>query len=182
MATMSTDQDRSRTLHAYLLPALSLVLFLAAVWAIHSELAAWRLADVTAAIAALPAWTLAAAILAAALGYGFLALYDIMRTGPGDLSFPVHWAATAATSFVASPSKYREALGRAGFEVVHERDRGAFAREAFGKAQAAAATGELPPLGIHILMKTDVRLKLENVIRNVERGVIAPYELIGEAR
>ena len=31
-------------------------------------------------------------------------------------------------------------------------------------------------------MKTDVRLKLENVIRNVERGVIAPYELIGEAR
>ncbi|MGH6902558.1 MAG: class I SAM-dependent methyltransferase, partial [Geminicoccaceae bacterium] len=111
------------------------------------------------------------------------AIYDVMRTGEGELSFPVHWAATAETSFVASAAEYREALAAAGLEIRAERDRSEFARAFFREAQArAAAAGGPPPLGVHILMKGDVAQKAANVIANLENGLIAPIELICQAR
>ena len=55
---------------------------------------------------------------------------------------PVHWAASAETSFVASAAAYRQALEAAGFEIVKERDRGAFAREFFRQVTARIAEAE----------------------------------------
>ena len=78
MASALTSAIPKRALGAYLLPALSLVLFLAAVWAIYRELAGWQLTDIMAAITALPAWSLASALVAAALGYAVLSLYDVL--------------------------------------------------------------------------------------------------------
>jgi ubiquinone/menaquinone biosynthesis C-methylase UbiE len=110
-------------------------------------------------------------------------IYDLMRTGAGELRFPVHWAASAETSFVASAAEYRQALAAAGFEIRSERDRSEFARRVFREAQARAAeSGGPPALGVHILMKSDVAQKLANVIANVEDGLIAPVELICRAR
>ena len=95
----------------------------------------------------------------------------------------MHWAASPKTSFVAAPAEYRHALEAAGFEIVKERDRSAFAREFFREAAARAAEGGgPPPLGIHILMKSDVPEKVANVMSNLERGLIAPVELICRAR
>jgi ubiquinone/menaquinone biosynthesis C-methylase UbiE len=114
---------------------------------------------------------------------GVFAIYDVMQTGEGELSFPVHWAASAHTSFVASPEDYRRALEAAGFQVQRQRDRRAFAREFFRQVAARAAEdGAPPPLGIHLLMKDDVAQKLANVIGNLEQGLIAPIELICRAR
>jgi hypothetical protein len=74
-------------------------------------------------------------------------------------------------------------LGAAGFEIRKERDRSAFAREFVREAAArAAAGGGPPPLGVHLLMKSDVPEKVTNVMRNLERGLIAPVELICRAR
>jgi len=106
----------------------------------------------------------------------------MMRTGPGKLSFPLHWAAAPETSFVVSPVEYCRALESAGFAISKERDRGAFAHAFFRQAAARAAQGGTPPLGLHILMKSDVSQKLTNVISNIERGLIAPVELICRAR
>jgi ubiquinone/menaquinone biosynthesis C-methylase UbiE len=109
------------------------------------------------------------------------AVYDIMRIAEGELRFPLHWAATAETSFVASTAEYHRALDGGGFDVIKERNRRDFAREAFRQARLASAA-DPPPLGMHILMKTDVAQKLANVIDNLERGLIAPVELICRAR
>src|SRR5688572_5509087 len=98
MATAPIAHDPSRALRAYVLPVLTLILFLAAVWAVHRELAAWRLTDVTAAIAAVPAWALAAAILAAASGYALLALYDVV--GIHYLGHPLPARRAALAGFV----------------------------------------------------------------------------------
>jgi ubiquinone/menaquinone biosynthesis C-methylase UbiE len=114
---------------------------------------------------------------------GIFAIYDIMRMADGELCFPLHWAATPETSFVATPEKYRRALHAAGFDVSKERNRREFAREAFRDAVEHAAQGlATPPLGIDILMKVDVVRKLANVVDNLERGLIAPVELICIAR
>jgi len=41
-------------------------------------------------------------------------IYDVMRTGPGELAFPVPWAMSADLSAVAKPDRYKTALGKAG--------------------------------------------------------------------
>ena len=41
-------------------------------------------------------------------------IYDVMRVGAGELSYPVPWATTAASSVVADPGQYRSALQAAG--------------------------------------------------------------------
>jgi ubiquinone/menaquinone biosynthesis C-methylase UbiE len=111
------------------------------------------------------------------------AIFDVMRSAGGALRFPLHWAATPATSFVVSPHEYRRALDDAGFEIVKERNRREFAREFFRQIKARLAeSGGPPPLGIHILMKSDVSEKLENYVSNLEAGLIAPTEMICRAR
>jgi ubiquinone/menaquinone biosynthesis C-methylase UbiE len=111
------------------------------------------------------------------------AIFDVMRTSDGALSFPMHWAASSETSFVVSPADYRGALQAAGLTTVKERNRADFARAFFREvAERTAKAGGPPPLGIHILMKTDVPQKLTNVVSALEAGVIAPVEMICRAR
>jgi len=110
------------------------------------------------------------------------AVFDIMRTGTGDLHYPLHWAATSETSFVVGAAQYRDALQAAGFEIIRERDRGDFARAFFREVTARAdKQSEPPPLGIHILMKDNVPQKLANVVSGLEDGVIAPTEIVARA-
>jgi ubiquinone/menaquinone biosynthesis C-methylase UbiE len=112
---------------------------------------------------------------------GFFGIYDVMRTGPGEIIFPVPWAATGATSYVADDATYRRLLTEAGFKVVNERERRAFAIEFFAKTRARIAESGLPPLGTHIVMGTDFAQKLANVVDCIERRVIAPVEMIARA-
>lgn len=114
---------------------------------------------------------------------GTFALFEVMRAADGELSYPVPWAASSETSFVASAAEYRHGLRAAGFEIVKERDRSDFAARFFAEVMArAAAAGRPPPLGTHILMKDDAARKLANVVANIENGLIAPTELICQAR
>jgi SAM-dependent methyltransferase len=109
-------------------------------------------------------------------------IFDVMRTGAGELRFPLHWAATPETSFVVGARPYRDALNAAGLAIVHERDRGDFARAFFRQVVARLAEqGGPPPLGIHILMKQDIPEKLQNYVASLEAGVIAPVEIIARA-
>ena len=110
------------------------------------------------------------------------AIYDIMSTGAGELRFPLHWAATADTSFVASPDDYRGALEAAGFDILKQRDRSDFARAFFRQIAARTAQHGMPPLGIHLLMKTDVPQKVANFVSALDAGIVAPVELVARAR
>jgi SAM-dependent methyltransferase len=107
------------------------------------------------------------------------AVYDVMRTGPGDLAYPVPWAETAATDFSAPPADYRAAAEAAGFTVAAERERRTFALDFFRARQAEnAARGGPPPLGIHLLTGATGPEKMRNMITNIESGAIAPVEMI----
>jgi ubiquinone/menaquinone biosynthesis C-methylase UbiE len=54
---------------------------------------------------------------------GLFSVYDIMRTGSGNVAYPVPWASTPATSFLTEPRQYRQLLAVAGLPVRTERDR-----------------------------------------------------------
>jgi ubiquinone/menaquinone biosynthesis C-methylase UbiE len=106
-------------------------------------------------------------------------IYDVMRTGPGKLAFPVPWAATADLSAVAEPERYKKALQRAGFAVIAERNRRDFALGFFADLRAkTAAAGGPPPLGLHVLMGKSTPEKVQNMIDNISKGRIAPVEVI----
>jgi SAM-dependent methyltransferase len=109
---------------------------------------------------------------------GLFGIYDIMRLGAGELTYPVPWAPGAATSFLVGADGYRRLLRDAGFEVLKERERHAFAIEFFKKIRARVAESGLPPLGLHILMGADFPTKVANMIDNLERGLFAPTEMI----
>ncbi len=112
---------------------------------------------------------------------GFFAIYDVMaEDGGGDLAYPVPWATTAATSFVERAASYRAWLAESGFVVTHERNRRDLAMEFFARLRAAGANGP-PPLGLHLVMGEATRAKVANMIGNVERGLVAPVEIVARA-
>lgn len=114
---------------------------------------------------------------------GVLAIYDVMRVGDGDLLFPVPWATTAAESAVSTPEEYRTALRSAGFHVTYERNRHDFAMEFFATLRTATAGVDgPPPLGLHLLMGKTGREKIENMIANIARNLVAPVEMIAQRR
>lgn len=109
---------------------------------------------------------------------GVFGIYDVMREREGDLSFPVPWAATPATSFVEPVSAYRDHLERAGFVVVAQRSRRDFAIEFFRQLRARSSDTDPPPLGLHLLMGADSRAKIANMVANLEAGLISPTEIV----
>ena len=109
---------------------------------------------------------------------GFFAVYDVMRTGEGEIALPVPWAATPATSFVADRETYRSAAQAAGFAVIAERDRREFAIDFFRQMRARVTESGPPPVGLPILMGPDAPIKVANMMANLEQGRIAPVEMI----
>jgi ubiquinone/menaquinone biosynthesis C-methylase UbiE len=105
---------------------------------------------------------------------GVFAVYEVMRTGNAELAFPVPWAMTPDTSFLASPEEYRALLQDAGFQVVSERNRKEFALEFFAKIRARMAG----PLGLPIMMGPTAQAKIANMVANVQSGATAPVEMI----
>ena len=110
-------------------------------------------------------------------------IYDVMlETGDAALSFPLPWAATPGASFVETPATYRRLLEGAGFVLRNERNRRAFAVDFFRQLRARAAqAGEPPRLGLNLLMGESAPQKIANMIDNLERGLIAPVEMISVA-
>jgi SAM-dependent methyltransferase len=105
-------------------------------------------------------------------------VYDVMRTGTVEPTYPVPWASTSVTSFLAEPAHYRELLSRAGLSVALERDRSEFGVAFFRRLRAVIAESGPPALGLHIVMGQDAATKVANMIDNLERGLIAPVEMI----
>jgi ubiquinone/menaquinone biosynthesis C-methylase UbiE len=106
-------------------------------------------------------------------------IYDIMQTGPGELTYPLPWAASAEMSALAAPRRYKAALQAAGLAVIHERNRSEFALTFFGELRARmAAAGGPPPLGLHLLMGTTAPQKIDNMIEGISTGRIAPVEMV----
>jgi len=105
-------------------------------------------------------------------------IYDVMKTGPGDIVYPAPWAETAETSHVASPEETLEYLRQAGFEIVETENRREFALQFFRQRIAGSESDGPPPLSIHLLMGGTWREKFKNTLQNTEAGRIAPVQMI----
>jgi ubiquinone/menaquinone biosynthesis C-methylase UbiE len=109
-------------------------------------------------------------------------IYDMMRIRDGELAFPMPWAMTPELSFVVSEPMYRKLLEGAKFKILQSRTRREFASESFRQMRTRAAEEGPSPLGLHILMGPSTPLKISNMIANLDRGLMAPVDIICEAR
>lgn len=113
---------------------------------------------------------------------GTFALFDVMRHSQAPLTFPFPWAEAADFSFVDPPERYRDAAAKAGFVPVAERERRDFTLAYFERVFARSeAAGGPPPLGIHLLMRGTAHQKIENYVKHVKAGDLAPVEMIFRA-
>jgi ubiquinone/menaquinone biosynthesis C-methylase UbiE len=112
-----------------------------------------------------------------------LCVYDVMKTGEGDIAFPVPWAETPATSHLTTAEEMRGFLDAAGFDLREVENRRDFARAFFqDAATAAAASGGPPPLGTHLILGANAPEKFRNMQNNIEAGHIAPVQMIATRR
>ena len=113
---------------------------------------------------------------------GIFGIYDQMREADGDLTFPVPWASILQTSFVETPATYKRLLIENGFEVIWERSCREDALASFNQ-QTATKPGStaLPPLGVQVTMGLSAAEKMANHRSNIERGLVAPNEIVARA-
>jgi len=105
-------------------------------------------------------------------------VYDIMRIGNGELTYPVPWATVPSISNLATPDQYKQALSDAGFAVSTENNRRDFALGIYEQYAKTEATGGPPLLGTHILMGENSVVKSKNLLENITAGHVAPVEII----
>lgn len=115
-------------------------------------------------------WTMATEFGRVLRPGGTLALYDIMRVGPGPTDFPVPWSAGPDTSFVESPSVYTEALLAAGFEVGEPANQTELVLDIL-----ASGGGKPPPLvNLGLLMGPEFPTMISNLIKAIKASTLAP--------
>lgn len=108
-------------------------------------------------------------------------VYDVMKSSRDGLRYPVPWAETAATSHLTTPTETKSLLDNAGFAIEHVEDRKAVAIAFFRERMAQAAAGGPPPIGLHLIM-TNARVKLENMLANVEQDHVSPVLMLARKR
>ncbi|MDN5894447.1 MAG: class I SAM-dependent methyltransferase [Nocardioides sp.] len=106
---------------------------------------------------------------------GRFAVYDQMRTGAGQLTYPLPWAVDESTSFVSTPGDYRADLETAGFRIESSRER---TREQAG-APSAPAGNTLSPA---VIFGPDFVTRIENNIAATEAGLLGAHLIIAVAR
>jgi ubiquinone/menaquinone biosynthesis C-methylase UbiE len=110
---------------------------------------------------------------------GMFAIYDVMRIDERPFNYPLPWASGAESNFIETPATYRALLTADGFEVVKERNRAQFALETYrARVTDLKERRGPPPLGTHILMGSTARDKIANMMALIERGTVAPIEMI----
>ena len=109
---------------------------------------------------------------------GVLALSNVCAGPNGDPYFPVPWAASAATSFLSTPTATHDDLVAAGFEIVQFRETTqAVLADQIKDRQRMETTG-LPALGVHLIIGENARQYRINSARSLEDGRTAVIEAL----
>lgn len=108
----------------------------------------------------------------------FFALTEHGR-GPVDgRHYPLPWSVDGSGEHLASPLETRAFLEGAGFEAIEIEDTGPKYLAAYHAVIERAEKGEMPPLGIHILLGETALQKARNSARNIEEQRQHPIQVI----
>jgi len=96
----------------------------------------------------------------------------------GEPRYPLPWATTTATSFLATPDEIRGDLLAAGFQIVFVRDTSAALAEALPPILNQLETEGLPPLGEHIVSGENAKEWRINWMRSMAEQRLSMIEVL----
>ena len=113
---------------------------------------------------------------------GHLALHEIMAGPVAPIHFPVPWARGPEISFLRPPEEVRALIANVGFEESAWIDETTSAIRWFRERLAAAdaASGELPPLGLHLVLGTNLGQMFRNLARNLQENRVVVVQGVFE--
>ncbi len=109
---------------------------------------------------------------------GTLAIYDVLAGPSGPVLFPVPWARTPESSFLATPDELRSLLEKAGFNIAAWSDTTDAARAWFVALAEKIREEGMPPLGFHVLLGSDFPAMAQNQRRNLEEARIVLAQIV----
>jgi len=110
---------------------------------------------------------------------GGRAAMSILAQGPaGEVRYPVPWAETPATSFLAEPDDLRAQIEAAGFEILDFIDETETAIAAYRQMREIVKRDGPPKLGAHLFMGERMKQMMRNIARSTEDGRIVPLEVL----
>lgn len=113
---------------------------------------------------------------------GFFGLFDLLQGEGGEVLLPAPWAKDATTSFLVPPEALRSLLSDAGFEILSWRDTSREAIDWLDGIRRARRAGNVPSIGLHVLLGEDFTEMMRNQARNLAEGRAIPTEVICRRR
>ncbi|HZE04569.1 MAG TPA: methyltransferase domain-containing protein [Solirubrobacteraceae bacterium] len=109
---------------------------------------------------------------------GFFALSEHGLGPAGSPHHPLPWSEDGTGEFLVTPSETCRLLAAAGFVDVERKDTGPEYLAGYRAALELVDRGELPPLGLHVLMGPTAPQKMRNSARNIEEGRTHPVQVV----
>lgn len=109
---------------------------------------------------------------------GTLAIYDVLAGPSAPVIFPVPWARTPESSFLATPDEMRSLLEQPGFNIAAWSDTTEAARAWFVALAEKIRKEGAPPLGFHVLLGPDFSAMAQNQRRNLEEARIVLAQIV----
>jgi ubiquinone/menaquinone biosynthesis C-methylase UbiE len=104
---------------------------------------------------------------------GRFVFHDILQGEGGEPYYPLPWANDASISYLAKVESLRGLLRDARFSILAWEDRSQKSLEWFTAATEKVKKGGRSPLGLHLLMGENAKVKSQNQIRNLQEKRIA---------
>ena len=114
---------------------------------------------------------------------GWLLLSELARGAGAEPDYPLPWAESPATSFLATADETRRGLEAAGFEVIDCLDHTARNNDYADRARAILkAGGRHPHRAIPLVHGERARVVMSNSARGVAEGALVPIEVFARRR
>jgi ubiquinone/menaquinone biosynthesis C-methylase UbiE len=104
---------------------------------------------------------------------GRFVFHEILQGEGGEPYYPLPWAGDSSISFLATAASLQEFLREAGLSILYWVDKSQQSLEWFAAVGEKLRKGGRPPLGLHLLMGENARLKSQNQVRNLQERRIA---------
>jgi sarcosine/dimethylglycine N-methyltransferase len=99
---------------------------------------------------------------------GRFVFHDILPDEGGEPRYPLPWADDRSISFLATAVSLRELLREAGLSILSWVDKSQQSLEWFAVVGEKLKKGGRAPLGLHLLVGENGKLKSQNQIRNLQ--------------
>ncbi len=109
---------------------------------------------------------------------GVLALSNLAAGPNGSPRYPLPWAATEDTSFLATPAATRADIEAAGFEILAFHDLTPTVRAFNDEMRARAQAGAPPRLGMAVLVGEAMVERQRNSARGIAEGTLIAIEIL----